>query len=56
MRQVSGQYAFACANSHAEYGPLRVVSYPTAPFGLITERLNDFRSNTIKNPCLPRRA
>ena len=43
-------------NSHAEYGPLRVVSYPTAPFGLITERLNDFRSNTIKNPCLTRRA
>ncbi len=43
-------------NSHAEYGPLRVVSYPTAPFGLITERLNDFRSNTIKNPCLVRRA
>jgi hypothetical protein len=32
-------------NAGAEYGPLRVISYPTAPFGLITERYNDFRSH-----------
>jgi hypothetical protein len=28
-----------------------VVDYPTAPFGLVTKRLNDFRSNAIANPC-----
>jgi hypothetical protein len=37
--------------AHAEYGPIREIDYPTAPFGLVTKRLNDFRSNTIKNPC-----
>ena len=35
----------------AEYGNLRVVSYPTAPFGTITRRFNDFRSDPIGNPC-----
>ncbi len=35
----------------AEYGPIRVVNYPTAPFGLVTKRLNVFRSKTIANPC-----
>jgi hypothetical protein len=35
----------------AEYGPLRVISYPTAPFGTITTRFNDFRSATVANPC-----
>ena len=34
-----------------EYGPLRVISYPTAPFGTVTTRYNDFRSSTIANPC-----
>jgi len=38
-------------NAHAEYGPLRVVNYPTAPFGTVTKRFNDFRSNPIANPC-----
>ena len=38
-------------SAHAEYGPLRVISYPTAPFGTITKRSNDFRSNTTSNPC-----
>ena len=30
---------------YGEYGPLRVIHFPTAPFGTITERSNDFRSN-----------
>ena len=38
-------------NAHAEFGPLRVIDYPTAPFGTITKRSNDFRSNTVSNPC-----
>ncbi len=38
-------------NAHAEFGPLRVINYPTAPFGTITKRSNDFRSNTVSNPC-----
>jgi hypothetical protein len=38
-------------NAHTEYGPLRVVSYPTAPFGLVTKRLNVFRSAIRANPC-----
>jgi len=38
-------------NAHAEFGPLRVIDYPTAPFGTITRRSNDFRSNTVSNPC-----
>jgi len=38
-------------NAGAEFGPLRVVHYPTAPFGTVTKRSNDFRSNTISNPC-----
>jgi hypothetical protein len=38
-------------NAGAEFGPLRVIDYPTAPFGTITKRSNDFRSNTVSNPC-----
>lgn len=38
-------------SAHAEYGPLRVISYPTAPFGTVTTRYNDFRSDHMKNPC-----
>ncbi len=38
-------------SSHAEYGPLRVISYPTAPFGTVTLRYNDFRSAHMSNPC-----
>ena len=34
-----------------EYGPLRVISYPTAPFGTVTTRYNDFRASTVSNPC-----
>jgi hypothetical protein len=41
-------------SAQAEYGPLRVISYPTAPFGTVTLRYNDFRSNHMKNPCLAR--
>jgi hypothetical protein len=38
-------------SAHAEFGPLRVIDYPTAPFGTITKRSNDFRSDTTSNPC-----
>jgi hypothetical protein len=38
-------------SAHAEYGPLRVISYPTAPFGTVTTRFNDFRSAYMQNPC-----
>jgi hypothetical protein len=59
MWQEGGPYIPGTTNtfggsSQAEYGPLRVISYPTAPFGLITERLNDFRSNTTPVPCVAR--
>ena len=33
-----------------EYGPLRVISYPTAPFGTVTTRYNDFRSEHDHEP------
>jgi hypothetical protein len=56
MWQEGGPYIPGTTNkfggsAHAEYGPLRVISYPTAPFGTITKRLNDFRSATMANPC-----
>ena len=38
-------------SAHAEYGPLRAISYPTAPFGTVTTRYNDFRSAYMQNPC-----
>jgi hypothetical protein len=38
-------------SSRTEFGPIRDISYPTAPFGSVTIRLNDFRSNTISVPC-----
>jgi hypothetical protein len=38
-------------SAQAEYGPLRSISYPTAPFGTVTTRYNDFRSNRRSNPC-----
>ncbi len=49
MWQEGGPYIPGTVNkfggsAQAEYGPIRVVSYPTAPFGLITKRLNVFRS------------
>jgi len=37
--------------AHREYGPLRVIDYPTAPFGTVTKRFNDFRSKNMANPC-----
>jgi hypothetical protein len=39
-------------NSHAEFGSLRAITAPTAPFGTITKRLNDFRRNLASLPCL----
>jgi hypothetical protein len=41
-------------SSKAEFGPLRVINYPTAPFGTITKRSNDFRSATTSVPCRAR--
>jgi len=40
-------------SAHAEFGPLRAISYPTAPFGAVTKRYNDFRSDTVALPCIP---
>jgi len=56
MWQEGGPYIPGTTNtfggsSQAEFGSLRQVDYPTAPFGLITIRLNDFRSNAAANPC-----
>jgi hypothetical protein len=56
MWQEGGPYIPGTTNkfggsAHAEYGPIRVVSYPTAPFGLVTKRLNVFRSRMMANPC-----
>jgi hypothetical protein len=54
--QEGGPYIPNTANdfggsAQAEYGPLRAISYPAAPFGTITLRYNDFRSAPIANPC-----
>jgi hypothetical protein len=38
-------------NSKAEFGPIEAVHYPTAPFGAVTIRLNDFRRVLGSNPC-----
>jgi hypothetical protein len=38
-------------SAKAEFGPIQTISYPTAPFGLITERLNDFRNALSTLPC-----
>ena len=40
-------------SAHAEYGPLRAISYPTAPLGTVTTRFNDFRRNLGNVPCKP---
>ena len=56
MWQEGGPYIPGTLNkfggsAQAEYGPLRVINYPTAPFGSITKRFNDFRRNLSTNPC-----
>src|SRR5256884_7285995 len=56
MWQEGGPYIPGTTNkfggsAHAEYGPLRVISYPTSPFGAVTKRLNDFRRNLSTMPC-----
>jgi hypothetical protein len=56
MWQEGGRYIPGTTNlfggsSRTEFGPIRDISYPTAPFGSVTIRLNDFRSNTISVPC-----
>jgi hypothetical protein len=59
MWQEGGPYIPGTTNlfggsSKTEFGPIREVNYPTAPFGSVTIRLNDFRSNTISVPCRAR--
>jgi hypothetical protein len=44
------QFTFG-GNAHAEFGPIRTITYPTAPFGTVTKRLNDFRRNLNTMPC-----
>jgi hypothetical protein len=56
MWQEGGPYIPGTTNTfggsaQAEFGPLRAIHYPTAPYGLVTIRLNDFRSNIAANPC-----
>ncbi len=56
MWQEGGPYIPGTTNkfggsAQAEYGPLRAISYPTAPFGTITKRFNDFRRNLSSLPC-----
>jgi hypothetical protein len=34
-----------------QFGPLLAVSYPTAPYGLVTIRYNDFQQILSNNPC-----
>jgi hypothetical protein len=58
MWQLGGPYIPGTNNlfggsAHAEFGPLRVISYPTAPFGTITKRYNDFRSDQAPLRCQP---
>jgi hypothetical protein len=38
-------------SAHAEYGPLRAISYPSDPIGTVTKRFNDFRRNLSSLPC-----
>ena len=38
-------------NAHRQFGPLEPVHYPTAPFGAVTIRYNDFRRILDTNPC-----
>jgi hypothetical protein len=57
MWQEGGPYIPGTVNdfggtAQAEYGPLRVVNYPTSPFGAVTKRLNVFRKNLAVLPCL----
>jgi len=59
MWQEGGPYIPGTTNlfggsSKTEFGPIREVDYPTAPFGSVTIRLNDFRSNAISVPCRAR--
>jgi hypothetical protein len=56
MWQEGGPYIPGTTNlfggsAHAEYGSLQVISYPTAPFGTITKRYNDFRRDLSDLPC-----
>jgi hypothetical protein len=56
MWQEGGPYIPGTTNDFggsaaAEFGSLDVVHYPTAPFGLVTERSNDFRSSIMPMVC-----
>jgi hypothetical protein len=56
MWQEGGPYIPGTTNDFggsaaAEFGSLSVIHYPTAPFGLVTERSNDFRSSIMPVVC-----
>ncbi len=56
MWQEGGPYIPGTTNDFggsaaAEFGSLTVIHYPTAPFGLVTERSNDFRSSITPVVC-----
>ena len=56
MWQEGGPYIPGTTNkfggsAHAEFGPIELVNYPTAPFGTITKRLNDFINVLTTVPC-----
>ncbi len=56
MWQEGGPYIPGTTNDFggsaaAEFGSLTVIHYPTAPFGLVTERSNDFRSSIMPMVC-----
>jgi hypothetical protein len=56
MWQEGGPYIPGTTNDFggsaaAEFGSLDVVHYPTAPFGLVTMRSNDFRSSIMPMVC-----
>jgi hypothetical protein len=55
MWQEGGPYIKGTTNdfggsAQAEYGPLQAIHYPTAPFGSVTIRLNDFRRTLATMP------
>ena len=56
MWQEGGPYIPGTTNDFggsaaAEFGSLSVIHYPTAPFGLVTKRSNDFRSSIMPMVC-----
>jgi hypothetical protein len=38
-------------SAQREFGKIQIITYPTAPFGLLTKRLNDYRNTLSSVPC-----